>query len=76
MNTFSTFSARMGADPVPEMCVFFFDCYYYRSQCKSVSIGTRLSDGRLGFKSQKEQGFILFATVSRLALGSTKPPIQ
>jgi hypothetical protein len=42
----------------------------------SVSIVTRLWDGRPGFDFWQGQGFFLLATTSRPALGPTNPPIQ
>jgi len=49
--------------------------YMIVSRCSSVSIATRLRAGRLGFHCCHGQGFF-FATVSRLALRTTQPPIQ
>jgi hypothetical protein len=46
------------------------------SRGSSVSIVTRLRDGRPGFESQQSHGFFFLATASRPALGPTQPPIQ
>jgi hypothetical protein len=47
-----------------------------KSQSSSVSIVTRLRDGRPGFDSWQQQGFSVFITASRPSLGPTQPPIQ
>jgi hypothetical protein len=47
-----------------------------KSRDSSVSVVTRLRAGRAGFDSRQRQGFILFATAFRPALGSAQPPIQ
>jgi hypothetical protein len=44
----------------------------------SVTVETRVRDGRPGFKSRRGQqwDFSLFAIASRLALGPTQTPVQ
>jgi len=42
----------------------------------SVSIETELEAGWLEFDSWQGEGFFLFTTESRLAMGTTQPPIQ
>jgi len=48
----------------------------HRRRDSSVSVVTRLRDGRQPFDSRQGQGFVLFATASRTALGPTQSPMQ
>jgi hypothetical protein len=41
-----------------------------------ITIATKLWAGRSGFDSWQELGIFLFAIAFRMALGSTRPPVQ
>jgi hypothetical protein len=56
--------------------LFHFTHTLVGNQDSSVSVVTRLRAGRSGFYFRHGLGFCLFATASRLALGSTEPPIR
>jgi hypothetical protein len=47
-----------------------------RSWSDSVNIVARLWAGLSGIDSWYGQGFLLFATMSRLVMGPTQPPIK
>jgi len=81
---FSSISESLNALNIVKLTMFCYQCIYSliklylctKSHGGSVSILTRLGDGCPGLDSQQGQGYFLYATKSRLAIGPTPPPSQ